>query len=77
MSCFFCKGDINDSVTNHVVNLKNCVIIVKNVPCSECSQCGETYYDDAVMEKLEAIVNDMRKDVTEIAVVNYSDKVVA
>ena len=77
MNCFFCKGDIKEGITNHVVNLKNCVIIVKNVPCTECSQCGETYYDDDVMEQLEIIVNDMRKAVTEIAIVNYLDKVVA
>ena len=77
MNCFFCKGDIKEGTTNHVVNLKNCVIIVKNVPCTECSQCGETYYDDNVMGQLEIIVNDMHKEITEIAIVNYFDKVVA
>jgi len=74
MSCFFCKGDIKDGITNHVVNIKSSVIIVKNVPCTECSQCGLSFYDDDVMGKLETIVNDMRKDVTEIAVVQYSSK---
>ena len=29
------------------------------------------------MEQLEVIVNDMRKAVTEVAIVNYADKVVA
>ena len=77
MSCFFCKGNIEEGITNHVVNLKNCVIIIKNVPCTECTQCGATFYDDDVMKKLEIIVNDMRKAVTEIAIVNYFDKIVA
>ena len=77
MNCFVCKGDMEDSTTNHVVNLKNCVIIIKNVPCTQCTQCGEAYYDDDVMMKLEAIVKDMKKAVTEVAIVNYSDKVAA
>ena len=77
MKCFFCKGNMNKSETNHVVNMRNCIIIIKNVPCDECTQCGETYYDDAVMEKLEIIVKDMSNASTEIAVINYSDKVVA
>lgn len=74
MNCFFCKGDIQAGLTNHVVNIKNGVIIVKNVPCTECAQCGQSFYDDDVMTRLEKIVNDMRSAVTEIAVVSYSDK---
>ena len=77
MTCFFCRGDIKDSVTNHVVNTNKSVIIVKNVPCTECSQCGEIFYDDVVMSHLETIVNDMREAVTEIAVISYADKVAA
>ena len=30
--CFYCKGDLIPGTTNHVVNYKNCIIIVKNVP---------------------------------------------
>jgi len=64
-------------VTNHVVNISSCVIVVKHVPCTECTQCGTAYYDDDVMGKLEIIVSDMRKAVTEIAIISYPDKVVA
>ena len=77
MTCFYCKGDINKSTTNHVVNMPNCVIVIKNVPCTECSQCGVAYYDDDVMGKLETIVNNMKKAVTEIAVINYPYSIVA
>lgn len=51
--CVFCKEDIlTDSVTTYVATPKECIIIVKNVPCEECVQCGEKYYSDEVMEKL-------------------------
>ena len=75
MKCFFCKGELKDSTTSHVVTLDNCIIIVKNVPCTECTQCGETFFDDDVAERLEQIVKALPAMVTEIAVVNYSDKV--
>lgn len=75
MNCFFCKGDLVESTTNYVVNLKNGVIIVKNVPCTECTQCGETYLDDIVMEQVEKIVNALRTAITEVVIVNYPDKV--
>ena len=75
MNCFYCKGILKESFTNHVVNLANCIIIVKNVPCLECVQCGETFFNDDVAMRLEEIVNNLKNIMTEIAVVNYSDKV--
>jgi len=72
--CFFCKGKLNESTTTHVVTLDSCIIIIKNVPCMHCEQCGETYFNDYVAEQLERIVNELQSVVTEIAVVNYVDK---
>lgn len=73
MNCFFCKGKLTDSTTTHVVTLDNCIIIIKNVPCDRCMQCGETFFSDEVVERLDHIVNDLRAVVTEIAVVSYSE----
>ena len=41
MTCFFCKGEMKPSTTIHTVQLKNCVVVIKNVPCLKCEQCGE------------------------------------
>ena len=46
--CMYCKCQTTiPSLTTHVVNYKNCIIIIKNVPCEECEQCGEKYYSKA------------------------------
>ena len=50
---------------------KNCIIVIKNVPCLECEQCGEKYYTDEVAERLEMIVNTAKKLMQEIAVIDY------
>ena len=72
MNCFYCKGTLKDSITTHVVKLKACVIIIKNVPCTECVQCGAAFYDNDVALQLERIVKEMKTAITEVAIVNYS-----
>lgn len=69
--CFYCKGNLFNSVTTHVVNYKNCLIIIKNVPCEECEQCGEKYFSDETMETLETIVNAAKKLASEISVIDF------
>ena len=76
MNCFYCKGSLKDDTTNHVVNLPNKrIIIVKDVPCEKCTQCGESYYNDDVMSRLEVIVNDLKTALTEVAIINYFENV--
>ena len=72
MNCFYCKGTLKNSNTAHVVKLSTCIIIIKNVPCTECVQCGQTFYDDDVALQLERIVKEMKTAFTEVAIVNYS-----
>ena len=72
MTCFFCKGTMQESTTTHFQQMENCIVIVKGVPCSKCSQCGEITYTGTVAKRLEQIVAELEKALTEIAVVNYS-----
>ena len=70
--CMFCKNKTyTESTTTHVVNYKDCIIIIRNVPCFECEQCGEKYYTDEVAEKIEKIVESAKKLMQEISVVDY------
>lgn len=66
-----CKGEIISSTTTFMVDLGNCIIIVKNVPCSQCSQCGEISYSNEVAKRLEKIVDTLKNTVTEISVIDY------
>ena len=73
MKCFFCKGNMVDGLATDVTDLESSVIIIRNVPCHKCSQCGEVSFSLAVAERLEQIVDTLRSSVTEIAVVQYSN----
>ena len=70
--CMFCKCDETiTSTTTHVVNYNNNVIVIKNVPCTECAPCGEVFYSTEVAIQLEKLVNEAKKLMQEIAVVDY------
>ena len=75
MKCFMCRGSLEDKLTNFIVDMGECIIIVKGVPSQVCTQCGEVSYSNEVAEQLEKIVNKMKDAMMEIAVVHYSDKV--
>ena len=71
--CMYCKGgDFIESTTTHVVNYKDSLIIIENVPCLECDQCGETYFTDAVAGRLEEIVNSVKKIAPKISIIDYN-----
>ena len=74
MKCFMCKGTLQNQATTFMVDIGACIIIVRNVPSRVCTQCGEPSYSDEVARQLEGIVNALRKSITEIAVVDYTDK---
>ncbi len=74
--CFYCKCEtVIASLATHVVTFDDCIIIVKHVPCEECEQCGEKFFSDEVMEKLEIIVSQARKIASEVFVTDYSKKI--
>jgi hypothetical protein len=50
------------------------LIVIKNVPCDECVQCGEKFFSTSVMRKLEQLVESAKKKLQEILVIDY-DKV--
>jgi len=75
MKCFICKGDMINKKTNYILDLDGSIIIVKNVPSLVCDQCGEVFYENEVMKRIEKIVDLFKNALAEIAIVNYEDKV--
>lgn len=75
MNCLFCKGSLEHKKATFMSDIGDCVIIVKNVLSLVCRQCGEVYYDDETMERLEKNVDSLREAVTEVAIVDYPGKV--
>lgn len=72
MKCFECKATAEKSFTTSVTDLGNCLVIVRNVPCYKCTECNEIYYTGDVVERLEKIIDEAKKIMQEISVIDYS-----
>jgi len=75
MTCFMCKGLVQEGFSTFTADMGGCVVLIKNVPSDICEQCGEIYYNSEVARQLEQIVQNITKSVSaEIAVVSYHEK---
>lgn len=72
MTCFMCKGDLEKSTTTYMTDYNGCYIIIKNVPCTKCTQCGEVYLNGVTVQKIESITLKLKAVLTEIAIVDYT-----
>ncbi|MCM1218146.1 MAG: type II toxin-antitoxin system MqsA family antitoxin [Lachnospiraceae bacterium] len=73
MRCTSCKsGEMEESKTTYFAQLKDCYVIIENVPCLQCIQCGDVVFRSSVVEKIEDILDDLKKIVSKISIVDYS-----
>lgn len=71
MKCVSCKKEMFESLTTDVTDLGNIIIIIRNVPCFKCKECNEEFYTAETIKKLEYIVNDVKKSLQEIAIIDF------
>ena len=73
--CIACKGGrLEPSTTEYVEKHGNFIIVIENIPCEECTQCGETYFSNEVMQKLEDILYkiDYISSALTVTVIDYA-----
>ncbi len=72
MTCFSCKGNMEQATTTYMTEYNSCYIIIKNVPCKKCTQCGEEFINGVTLENIEKILERLKDALTEIAVIDYN-----
>jgi YgiT-type zinc finger domain-containing protein len=72
MNCLSCKNDdmIEDTNT-YFATLKNCYVIIENVPCLKCTQCSEVFYKASVLEKIDDIIEKIENISSKIFIMDY------
>ncbi len=58
--------------TTYFAQLKDCYVIIENVPCLKCDQCGDAVFKSSVAEKIDDILDDLEKIVSKISIIDYS-----
>ena len=70
---FGCKADsMIESKSTYFAQLDNCYVIIENVPCHKCTQCGEVVYSVSVIEKIEEILDKARIVASKIYIMDYT-----
>lgn len=70
--CVLCKSNQYENATKtHTVTIDNNVIVVLNVPCTRCVCCGETFYCDDVVIKLEKIIDKAKEMLSSVNVLDF------
>lgn len=67
-----CKGDMRDDVANFMVDIDGRFIIIKNVPCHKCTQCGEVSYSGVIARRLEEMIEGLKASLDEVSIVEYA-----
>ncbi len=60
------------TTTTFSVDCNGCIIVIKNVPCLECKECGEITFTEEVSARLEKLVNMAKSLTQELSVIDYS-----
>ena len=60
------------STDTYFAKLDNCYVIIENVPCYKCSQCGEVEYAASVLEKIDDIIEKAESIASKIFIMDYT-----
>jgi len=61
-----------ETTTIYVEKLKNGILIIKNVPCKKCSQCGEEFFSLAIMKVIEKLGKTAENLISEVMIIDYN-----
>ena len=73
MNCLACKtGNMTETTNAYFAKLNNCYVIIENVPCLKCDQCGEVFYKTSVLEKIDTIIEKVESISSKIFIMDYA-----
>ena len=63
---------MNKDVGTYFTQMQGCYVIIENVPCYRCKQCGEVYYKTSVIEKIDDLLEKLEHIASKIFIMDYS-----
>jgi YgiT-type zinc finger domain-containing protein len=68
--CPICGGRKTDGMTTFTADLKETLVVVRDVPATVCSLCGNEWFSDETAYALERIVEDAKKKAVSLRSLN-------
>ncbi|MFP4305886.1 MAG: type II toxin-antitoxin system MqsA family antitoxin [Desulfococcaceae bacterium] len=72
--CPLCGGRKKPDVTTFMADVDGAVIVIKEVPATICSLCGNEWFDDFVARNIECAVQEAKEKGSLFDVLVYSDR---
>lgn len=69
--CPLCGGNKKPGTTTFTVDMRNTLVVVRNVPATICSLCGNSWLSDEVAGDIEVIVEEAKKSHRQMEVTLY------
>ena len=71
--CEHCFENRISGKTTFQVSINGYKIIIRNVPCEKCSNCGECFFSNETSKQLEHIISMEKANCSDITVAFHSD----
>ena len=70
-SCPLCGGGKIQGFTTFTVDLKNTLVVIRSVPSTLCSLCGNEWLSDEIATDIEYLVEEAKKNQCMVEVTQY------
>ena len=70
-TCPLCGGSKKSDFTTFTADLKETIVVIRDVPATICSLCGNEWISDDVAGQIESIVQDARMKKHLLEVTSY------
>jgi YgiT-type zinc finger domain-containing protein len=54
--CNVCKSSLQNTLTTYTQWIEDRFVVVENVPAWVCEQCGETYFDPEIVDRIQTLI---------------------
>ncbi len=72
MRCHICGAEMSRTSTDLPFKVENrSIVIIKELPVYQCTNCREFLMDDSVVERIDKILNKISGD-TELEIIRYA-----
>ena len=73
MNCMSCRhGEMQDAGTSYFARLNHGYVIIENVPCLKCDQCGKEFFTASVAEKIDDILDNVERIASKIFILDFA-----
>ncbi len=69
MKCLFCQGEMEKENIPYSVDRKGYHLYIREIPAYVCSQCGEKYFDEEEVGRIQGMINALEQKLEELKTV--------